>query len=1335
MKHLFLYIFCLLFTFTASAQIGSGGIGSSSITNDIEYLYWCDEVNGVQQTVYEIRKGTKSLGFYTEDGDLHQPTKTATLGECSDKLLLDKRCFVDSDGNTYTVYFYTDGSQDVFVLNGTELEPGILPQIGVNEICCDDCSPCFYYAGCFPTFVAGGQFVHQVLLSDGTIAPLNYPISYFNLGNELTTLYGGYVVEVESSNANAIAGCGPFPNLSEYQFYNLSVEIAEITFNNNFTLEVKQSASCNTSDDYEYIFWCDTINGEYRTIYELKNGNQSEGFYTANGDDHTLSGLATLGACNDLIQVCDTCVSDVQLGLNQLTLCPSDAVFVEASSPTWLPVDFDATNTLAEDASGFLDCSGDTPVNSNIDLINAKLSFDFSQLPSCAENVNIEIEVTATPNGSGFGLYAYDQTDLAAGTITTANGNQAEYQQFNATNILNIAGVTFTPAQPLPQPGSGTYTVSVPYSGLTASQLANFRFGILVLDAEDIIHSVVANIEYECNVVPEAKKYLNVVIDTACQAPLPIIGEVTIVPEPPKEECEGEYFLLCDDVNGDGEGEVLYYDYVVTCTLNGVISNRFTTSVDVDYQPYNPVNPTTNCDPAILPPVEKHILCDDGNNNEPFFQYSYVADGNVIVTNQTELDEVTPYVLVGNAVICPEKVLLDRKCFITEFEDIVQVYYFTDGSDEVRVYAPNGTFSILTNPPRLIHEVCCDVCFDCIQYGGCFDPRVALITEITLADGTILDLPYPLNANGVVAELEALYGGQISYPSGTTGTFNCGSGTNIHEFQMTNLEVEIGSITINGNVVEFEKIGNCGDLNNNIDLPIVACDTICSINEDPKRIIAENVPGTYSITVDSDCGSFSQSFSFSSNTNLQTQVNNWLESLFGGSVVTEFNSGSPIGTFGITATGLNCSIDRFVFTNSAQPASSSRYNVTTSVCEAEEALNSKICNTEELYQPIVDAIELPQITCEQDSCFLRGTLPGSNWASRFGVNGSVSGNIGTITSGGFVTANFNTWVSTQLTSVLQISHPTIGTLVLYRAALANININTYEYDYTLVPDWAKACTSTLDDIEAFDAAAALVVDGGFHERQLIRVTYEQEAVASKVLNPEDIYQPIIDAMGTWPKVADVNWDYCVGNQTVKIVTFTDNTTIVYDLAGNEISNPILGCCDCSTANMFLYPNYSNFVLGEPAQKFTSAGLANLADDDLNCNSATGLQYNIEVYYEGTTYTSVSAVYTPNNNPEDLLQVIANAITAANAPSVTGYVNTVGGGGTSADIAIEYEGPADVGVQIHEIIVGCGTTTRYWGFSIQTDGTTVDCYYNANRSFPYNSSGGCTGDSDVVSGNL
>ena len=58
---------------------------------------------------------------------------------------------------------------------------------------------------------------------------------------------------------------------------------------------------------------------------------------------------------------------------------------------------------------------------------------------------------------------------------------------------------------------------------------------------------------------------------------------------------------------------------------------------------------------------------------------------------------------------------------------------------------------------------------------------------------------------------------------------------------------------------------------------------------------------------------------------------------------------------------------------------------------------------------------------------------------------------------------------------------------------------------------------------------------------------------------------IISILST-AKVADVNWDYCIGGEKVKIVTFSDNITTIYNLEGQETTGNI-ECCDCGSGGL------------------------------------------------------------------------------------------------------------------------------------------------------------------------
>lgn len=487
----------------------------------------------------------------------------------------------------------------------------------------------------------------------------------------------------------------------------------------------------------DYIYWCDTIDGDYQTILQVINGKTST-FYDSQNNTIDTSNLATLGACNSFIEVCDTCnIVGGEVGQNEMVLCPETAVFKAVSSPTWSPNDVEAAPTLPDDVSGYINCAALVAPSSPVG--NSIIGFDFSQIPECGVIDSIIIEVTGAPNGGGYALYAYNEANTAAGTIVTANGNQAEYQQYGANSPISAGGLTFNPANPFPQLGSGTYTVSVPYAGLTQNQIDNFKFAILIQNSTDVIELVQARVVYTCSESTEPTKYLRVVIDTTCQAPIPITGQITIAPTPPQEECLGEYFLRCDDVNNDLVGEVIYYDYVTTCYLNGVQTQQIITQVDEFYQPYTPVNANADCDASLLPPIDKVVLCDDGNNDFQFVQFSYVAAGNVIVTNQTELDEMTPYTLVGGAIKCPELQVLDKKCY----QDATGQGYFTITYSNLTttLYTYDELEVKQTEAPVTLIEVCCEPAKLSSTEKGCNGDNPYIIEYYTYGDPKVVSPP------------------------------------------------------------------------------------------------------------------------------------------------------------------------------------------------------------------------------------------------------------------------------------------------------------------------------------------------------------------------------------------------------------------------------------------------------------------------------------------------------------------------------------------------------------------------------------------------------------------
>ena len=118
---------------------------------------------------------------------------------------------------------------------------------------------------------------------------------------------------------------------------------------------------------------------------------------------------------------------------------------------------------------------------------------------------------------------------------------------------------------------------------------------------------------------------------------------VSVVPNPPTQTCEIDYFLGCDDINGDGSVIVTYLRPIQTCYLEGVqTSQTVLPFLDENLDEYTPVNEIV-CDPATLD-FDEEIYCDSVNS---FIRRTIVVAGVGAIVEEVELDGTTPYTTQG----------------------------------------------------------------------------------------------------------------------------------------------------------------------------------------------------------------------------------------------------------------------------------------------------------------------------------------------------------------------------------------------------------------------------------------------------------------------------------------------------------------------------------------------------------------------------------------------------------------------------------------------------------------------------------------------------------------
>ena len=119
-------------------------------------------------------------------------------------------------------------------------------------------------------------------------------------------------------------------------------------------------------------------------------------------------------------------------------------------------------------------------------------------------------------------------------------------------------------------------------------------------------------------------------------------------------DAEIETHKLCDDTLSDGTAVVPFIRTVLY--RNGVAVSAADYEID-GITPYVPLGAIVCCPEGGAVNAEK--LCDDtasdGTVVERFIRhYAYDAAGNVVVVNDTELDGVTAYVVVGDVICCPD---------------------------------------------------------------------------------------------------------------------------------------------------------------------------------------------------------------------------------------------------------------------------------------------------------------------------------------------------------------------------------------------------------------------------------------------------------------------------------------------------------------------------------------------------------------------------------------------------------------------------------------------------------------------------------------------------------
>ena len=117
-------------------------------------------------------------------------------------------------------------------------------------------------------------------------------------------------------------------------------------------------------------------------------------------------------------------------------------------------------------------------------------------------------------------------------------------------------------------------------------------------------------------------------------------------------------------------------------------------------------------------------------------------------------------------------------------------------------------FDFSGNEVNGVVEVCCD---DCIQYAGCVDFRLAVASQVTLTDGTVISVGGTGKSQDVIDAVTAQCGGTGYYALGLNQggqSISCNN-VNVGEFVFTNIGCELESFTTQFGTYPFTTLGKC----------------------------------------------------------------------------------------------------------------------------------------------------------------------------------------------------------------------------------------------------------------------------------------------------------------------------------------------------------------------------------------------------------------------------------------------------------------------------------------------------------------------------------------------
>jgi len=197
-------------------------------------------------------------------------------------------------------------------------------------------------------------------------------------------------------------------------------------------------------------------------------------------------------------------------------------------------------------------------------------------------------------------------------------------------------------------------------------------------------------------------------------------------------------------------------------------------------------------------------------------------------------------------------------------------------------------------------------------------------------------------------------------------------------------------------------------------------------------------------------------------------------------------------------------------------------------------------------------------------------------------------------------------------------------------------------DFTVVDpnDVTTDCTNDVDLIEVKEC----VVDANGVEWIRYALYLNGTLQSEFFVNSDDLSQST--SIGEFTTctdglvVADVNWDYCVDGEKVKLVTYTNNISIAYDPFTNAIIEKKPSCCICETTDTecseSIWTLYSKFQQPHPNAASYGAGFTFIG------TVSSGTHPVLDISIDNWSVYQVCSEKTPTPNPDDNLHEWINS---------------------------------------------------------------------------------------------